>query len=91
MLNIGRVAKPMGKINGDTSKAWSKQSKFKCIKEFGFMKIFISHSSKDKFVKSFVDFLTSLGINPNDIFCSSLEGQGVKKWDSNQWFCKKRI
>ena len=42
------------------------------------MKIFISHSSKDKFVKSFVDFLTSLGINPNDIFCSSLEGQGVK-------------
>ena len=78
MLNIGRVAKPMGKINGDTSKAWSKQSKFKCIKEFGFIKIFISHSSKDKFVKSFVDFLTSLGINPNDIFCSSLEGQGVK-------------
>ena len=42
------------------------------------MKIFISHSSKDKFVKSFVDFLTSLGVNPNDIFCSSLEGQGVK-------------
>lgn len=42
------------------------------------MKVFISHSSKDKFVKSFIDFLTSLGVNPNDIFCSSLEGQGVK-------------
>lgn len=42
------------------------------------MKIFISHSSKDLFVKHFVVFLTSIGINPNDIFCSSLEGQGVK-------------
>lgn len=42
------------------------------------MKIFISHSSKDSFVINFVDYLTSLGINSNDIFCSSLEGQGVK-------------
>ena len=41
------------------------------------MKIFISHSSKDSFVSNFVDFFTSLGISPNEIFCSSLEGQGV--------------
>ena len=40
--------------------------------------IFISHSSKDNIVSYFVIFLTSLGINPNDIFCSSLEGNGVK-------------
>ena len=42
------------------------------------MRVFLSHSSKDQFVSYFVSFLTSLGINPNDIFCSSLEGQGVK-------------
>lgn len=41
------------------------------------MKIFISHSSKDTFVCDFVSYLTSLGINSNEIFCSSLEGQGV--------------
>ena len=41
-------------------------------------RIFISHSSKDDIVPLFVNFLTSIGIQSNDIFCSSLEGNGVK-------------
>ncbi len=44
-------------------------------------KIFISHSSKDvKYVKSFVDNILILGldISGQRIFCSSMEGHGVK-------------
>lgn len=41
-------------------------------------KVFISHSSKDGIISLFVNFLTSIGIKNEDIFCSSLEGQGVK-------------
>lgn len=44
-------------------------------------KIFISHSSKDvDFVKSFVENVMVLGLDipSNRIFCSSMEGQGVK-------------
>lgn len=44
-------------------------------------KIFISHSSKDiKYVKAFNEQILrlGLGINSNDIFCSSIEGQGIK-------------
>ncbi len=44
-------------------------------------KIFISHSSKDiDFVKSFVENILRLGLDipPERIFCSSIEGQGIK-------------
>lgn len=44
-------------------------------------KIFISHSSKDKaYVKSFVENILQLGLDipAERIFCSSIEGQGVK-------------
>src|SRR5688572_1826768 len=44
-------------------------------------KIFISHSSKDiGYVKSFVENVLQLGLDiPSErIFCSSIEGQGVK-------------
>lgn len=41
-------------------------------------KIFISHSSKDDIVPLFVDYLISIGIPNKNIFCSSLEGNGVK-------------
>lgn len=42
-------------------------------------KLFISHSSKDKsLVDKIIILCTSIGINPDDIFCSSFEGQGVK-------------
>lgn len=41
--------------------------------------IFISHSSKDiEFIAQFVSFLERIGIARNKIFCSSIEGQGVK-------------
>ena len=55
------------------------------------MKIFISHSSKDLFVSNFVDFLIKLGINSNDIFCSSLEGQGVKNGERINDSVKKAL
>lgn len=42
-------------------------------------KIFVSHSSADKkLVDKFISLCTSLGISPDEIFCSSFEGQGVK-------------
>lgn len=41
-------------------------------------KVFISHSSNDNIVSLFTNFLTSIGIKNEDIFCSSMEGQGVK-------------
>ena len=41
--------------------------------------IFISHSSKDiALVELFNQFLTSLGVKKEDIFCSSINGQGVE-------------
>ena len=41
--------------------------------------VFISHSSKDKqFVEALVDLLESIGLNENTLFCSSVEGYGVK-------------
>ena len=40
---------------------------------------FISHSSKDKqFVEALVDLLESIGLNENTLFCSSVDGYGVK-------------
>ena len=41
--------------------------------------VFISHSSKDKqFVEALVDLLESIGLNENTLFCSSVDGYGVK-------------
>ncbi|PTX58819.1 TIR domain-containing protein [Kordia periserrulae] len=41
-------------------------------------KIFISHDEKDKdVVGSFIQILQGVGINPENIFCSSLEGYGI--------------
>ena len=41
-------------------------------------KIFISHSSKDvKVVEEFVDLLETIGLDSNQIFCSSLSGYGI--------------
>ena len=47
----------------------------------GAKKIFISHSSKDKDVmEKFIDYILQLGIglNPEDIFCTSIEEMGIK-------------
>lgn len=45
----------------------------------GVNKVFISHSSKDEeFVIKLVQFFEILGVKHNNIFCSSIEGQGVK-------------
>lgn len=41
--------------------------------------VFISHSSKDKeFVEAMVDLLECIGLDQSNIFCSSVEGYGVK-------------
>lgn len=41
-------------------------------------KVFISHSSKDvKVVEEFVDLLETIGLDSNQIFCSSLSGYGI--------------
>ena len=41
-------------------------------------KIFVSHSSKDvKVVEEFVDLLETIGLDSNQIFCSSLSGYGI--------------
>lgn len=49
----------------------------KDAKELSHM-IFISHSSKDKeFTKAFVDLLFAIGLNEDDIVCSSYPGLGV--------------
>ncbi len=41
-------------------------------------KIFISHSSKDvRVVEEFVDLLENIGLDSNNIFCSSLDGYGI--------------
>ncbi len=63
------------------------QIKFKKIKELPIIEsksktrprmIFISHSTKDKeFTKAFVDFLFAIGLNEDDIVCSSYPGVGV--------------
>lgn len=50
-------------------------------KESNGKRIFISHSSKDKkLVKDFVNHILCLGIgvNPDDIFCTSIEDLGIK-------------
>ena len=41
-------------------------------------KIFISHSSKDvEFVNALVELLESIGFDPSNLFCSSVDGYGI--------------
>lgn len=48
-----------------------------------FNRIFISHSSKDQeMVRAFVTLLESIGLGPNEIFCSSLDEYGVRLDDN---------
>ncbi len=56
-------------------------------------KIFISHASKDKdIIDSFVDLLnTGIGINPHDIFCTSLESMGIPAGENFVGFIKKQL
>lgn len=57
-------------------------------------KIFISHSSKDKNVVSeFCDRILRLGIglNPDDIFCTSIEDMNVKNGDDIRKHIKENI
>ncbi len=55
-------------------------------------KIFISHSSKDiSVIKKLITLLNSIGVKPDDIFCSSVEGQGVKNGKRINTEIKKEI
>ena len=53
--------------------------------------IFISHSSKDKeYTKAFVDLLFTIGLNDEDIVCSSYPGLGVPLSNSiYEWLVAK--
>ncbi|MBR1852461.1 MAG: toll/interleukin-1 receptor domain-containing protein [Lachnospiraceae bacterium] len=53
--------------------------------------IFISHSSKDKkYTKAFVDLLFGIGLNEDDIVCSSYPGLGVPLRESvYEWLVEK--
>lgn len=57
-------------------------------------KIFISHSSKDKgIVTEFCDRILQLGIglDPNDIFCTSIEDMNIKNGDDIRKHIKENI
>lgn len=46
-------------------------------------KVFISHSSKDvDLVERLIDLLRAIGINPKNVFCTSIEGYGPKLGDN---------
>lgn len=46
-------------------------------------KVFISHSSKDvEIVENFVDLLETIGLDSNQIFCTSLSGYGIPLGDN---------
>lgn len=53
--------------------------------------IFISHSSKDKeYTKAFVDLLFDIGLNEDDIVCSSYPGLGVPlRTNVYEWLVEK--
>ncbi|PIH55332.1 toll/interleukin-1 receptor domain-containing protein [Paenibacillus sp. LK1] len=54
-------------------------------KNIGFKqkKLFISHSTKDvKYVEFLIEFLESMGVNENQIFCSSFEPYGIPLGDN---------
>ncbi len=54
--------------------------------------VFISHSSADKeFIIKVADFFEKLGIDKNEIFCSSIEGQGVKNGERIEEKVRKRL
>ena len=46
-------------------------------------RLFISHSSKDlDYIKAFVEFLEDIGMNSENMFCSSIDGYNIK-WGEN--------
>lgn len=54
--------------------------------------VFISHSSEDKeFVNKISTFFQSLGIKTDNIFCSSIEGQGVKNGERIEEKVRERL
>ncbi|MGH1388302.1 toll/interleukin-1 receptor domain-containing protein [Kordia sp.] len=60
--------------------------------EQGLKKIFVSHDVKDKqIVESFIQLLQGIGINPENIFCSSLEGYGVSLGENFEDEIKDRL
>lgn len=65
----------------------------KCIYERK-RKVFISHSSKDKvIVQSFTDHILRLGIglDPSDIFCSSIEELGIRNGEDIRKHIKENL
>ncbi|OEE58379.1 hypothetical protein A1OK_15395 [Enterovibrio norvegicus FF-454] len=66
-------------IVGKTSVSDIKKSEIHSKTNNNLSKIFISHASADeKVVRKVVDLLEAMGVNSQQIFCSSLEGYGIK-------------
>ncbi len=58
------------------------------------LKIFISHSSKDKvFIEKFVDHILKLGLNfsSDEIFCTSIEETGIKNGEDIREHIRKNM
>ncbi len=54
--------------------------------------VFISHSSEDKeFVNKISTFFQTLGIKSDNVFCSSIEGQGVKNGERIEEKVRERL
>lgn len=57
----------------------TEESKQSISSRTNFKKVFISHSSRDKeVVEEIIDLLETIGLEPNQIFCSSFEGYGIE-------------
>lgn len=57
-----------------------------------FDRVFISHSSKDKdIVGPFVKMLTSIGLNKDRLFCSSIDGYGIPQRENIYDFLKREF
>jgi len=55
-------------------------------------KVFISHASSDaKYVEEIIDLLENIGLNSNQIFCSSFEGYGIDLGDNFLEAIKREI
>ncbi len=80
-----------------SAKVKAKENKTRCASTTpneGSVKIFISHSSKDKsVVESFINSILRLGcgLQPTDVLCSSIEATGIKTGKDIRDYLQKQL